>query len=129
MSQVHKEQLATVENALPNRQGLDVEIFGMEGIPDDVVATHNQRMLQQFYEAQAERRAKSGNHSTVDQPKSKKLKAESEEELRQRLAHWKLTKQNGGIPDDGTTGQNGQDSTLVPASNSPVPAVSLASYG
>ncbi|UKZ80246.1 hypothetical protein TrVFT333_008003 [Trichoderma virens FT-333] len=31
LNQVHKETLSQVENALPNRQGLEVEIFGMEG--------------------------------------------------------------------------------------------------
>merc|ERR1712230_233615 len=36
MNQVHKETLTSVDNSLPNRQGLEVEIFGMEGIPDDV---------------------------------------------------------------------------------------------
>jgi hypothetical protein len=45
MNQVHKETLTSVDNSLPNRQGLEVEIFGMEGIPEDVVQAHNQRML------------------------------------------------------------------------------------
>ena len=44
MNQVHKEQLLLVENSLPNRAGLDVEIFGMEGIPEDVVQAHNQSL-------------------------------------------------------------------------------------
>ena len=37
MNQMHKESLPYVENALPNRSGLEVEIFGMEGIPEDLV--------------------------------------------------------------------------------------------
>jgi hypothetical protein len=45
MNQVHKETLMSVDNSLPNRAGLEVEIFGMEGIPEDVVQAHNQRML------------------------------------------------------------------------------------
>ena len=45
MNQVHKETLTIVDNSLPNRQGLEVEIFGMEGIPEDVVQAHNQRMF------------------------------------------------------------------------------------
>ncbi|KAG9621158.1 hypothetical protein KCU64_g21372, partial [Aureobasidium melanogenum] len=44
MNQVHKENLTTVENALPNRSAPDIEIFGMEGIPDDVMQQHNQRV-------------------------------------------------------------------------------------
>lgn len=43
MNQVHKETLTSVDNSLPNRQGLEVEIFGMEGIPEEVVQAHNQR--------------------------------------------------------------------------------------
>jgi len=119
MSQVHKEQLSTVENALPNRQGLEVEIFGMEGIPDDVMQAHNTRVLQQFYEAQAERRAKSGNVAPGEQPQ-KKLKIEAEEDLRQRLADWRIKKQNGEDP----TVQPAQElaSPAVPATHSPMPA-------
>jgi hypothetical protein len=48
LSQVHKEQLTEVDNALPNRMGLDVEIFGMEGIPEDVLKAHQQRVATQF---------------------------------------------------------------------------------
>ena len=59
MTQVHKETLTTIENALPNRSNLDVEIFGMEGIPEDIVTSHNQRVLSQFAQAEAERRAAS----------------------------------------------------------------------
>ena len=33
-SQVHKETITSVPNALPNRDNLEVEIFGMEGIPE-----------------------------------------------------------------------------------------------
>jgi hypothetical protein len=36
MNQVHKETLTSVDNSLPNRQGPEVEVFGTEGIPDDI---------------------------------------------------------------------------------------------
>jgi hypothetical protein len=126
MNQVHKEQLSAVENALPNRQGLEVEIFGMEGIPDDVVQIHNQRMLQQFYEAQAERRAKSGNLAPGEESKRKKIKFESPEELKKRLAEWKLHKSdpNWVPPSNGTPGQDAQSPATLVDTNSPVPAVS-----
>jgi hypothetical protein len=93
LNQVHKEQLNSVENALPNRQGLEVEIFGMEGIPDDVMQTHNTRVMQQYYEAAAERRAKSGNLMPGEAPKRKKIKFETEEELKKRFQQWR---ENGG---------------------------------
>ncbi|KAK3305637.1 uncharacterized protein B0T15DRAFT_511532 [Chaetomium strumarium] len=89
MNQVHKETLSSVENALPNRQGLDVEIFGMEGVPDDIVQQHNQRIIQNFYTAQAERQAATGNPprgQSGGQGPAKKLKYETPEELKKRLA-------------------------------------------
>ena len=88
MNQVHKESLSQVENALPNRQGLDVEIFGMEGIPEEIVQQHNQRIIQNFYQAQADRHAATGNPPPGQNPKRppKKIKIESPEEIKQRLA-------------------------------------------
>ncbi|KAI3322687.1 hypothetical protein HD806DRAFT_110957 [Xylariaceae sp. AK1471] len=88
MNQVHKESLSSVENALPNRQGLDVEIFGMEGIPEDIVQQHNQRIIQNYYQAQAERYAATGNPppGQNDKRPAKKIKAETPEEIKKRLA-------------------------------------------
>ncbi|KAI2605552.1 hypothetical protein GGR54DRAFT_621212 [Hypoxylon sp. NC1633] len=88
MNQVHKESLSSVENALPNRQGLDVEIFGMEGIPEDIVQQHNQRIIQNFYQAQAERYAATGNPPPGQGGKgpAKKLKIETADEIKKRLA-------------------------------------------
>lgn len=89
MNQVHKESLTSVENALPNRQGLDIEIFGMEGVPEDVVQQHNQRIIQNFYTAQAERQAATGNPprgNSGGQGPTKKIKIETPEELKKRLA-------------------------------------------
>jgi len=34
-SQVHKEEIKDVPNALPGRNNLEVEIYGMEGIPQE----------------------------------------------------------------------------------------------
>ncbi|KAK6834343.1 hypothetical protein PG987_009037 [Apiospora arundinis] len=79
MNQVHKESLSHVENALPNRQGLDVEIFGMEGIPEDVVQQHNQRIIQNFYQAQADRYAATGNPPPGQGGKNPPEKAEDRE--------------------------------------------------
>ena len=95
MNQVHKETLNSVDNALPNRAGLDVEIFGMEGIPEDVIASHNNRVIQQFYEAEAERRKTSGNPAPGSKPEStgpKKPKLEQPSDLKKRLAEHKAKK-------------------------------------
>lgn len=96
MNQVHKENLTTVENALPNRSAPDIEVFGMEGIPDDVLQQHNQRVSHEFFAAEAERRAATGNPapgSTVQGAAgTKKPKLESPAELKARLAEHKARK-------------------------------------
>lgn len=38
--QVHKETVAKVPNAKPGRESTDIEIYGMQGIPPDVLAAH-----------------------------------------------------------------------------------------
>jgi len=94
MTQVHKETLTTIENALPNRSNLDVEIFGMEGIPEDVVSSHNQRVISQFAQAEAERRAATGNPGPggPGAGAAKKPKIEDPSDLKKRLAEHKAKK-------------------------------------
>ena len=94
MTQVHKETLTSIENALPNRSNLDVEIFGMEGIPPDVVNSHNQRVVTQFAQAEAERRAATGNPGPggVVGGATKKPKLEETSDLKKRLAEHKAKK-------------------------------------
>lgn len=96
LNQVHKETLTQVENALPNRQGLDVEIFGMEGIPQDILDQHRNRIIQNFYQAQEDRRIATGNPlpGQSKQPR-KKLKMETPEELKARLAEHRAKKAAG----------------------------------
>jgi hypothetical protein len=92
MSQVHKEALVAVENALPNRAGLDIEIFGMEGIPEDITQAHVQRVLTQFHQQEAERRAATGNPAPGGgnaASGAKKPKFESPADLKKRLAEHK----------------------------------------
>lgn len=108
MTQVHKETLTIIENALPNRAGLDVEIFGMEGIPDDVVQSHQQRVLQQFAQAEADRRAATGNTGPGGSAGGaiKKPKFESPSDLKKRLAEHKAKKaveEAAGISSGGNT--------------------------
>ncbi|KAL3833818.1 hypothetical protein ACJIZ3_008554 [Penstemon smallii] len=38
--QVHKEQVSKVPNAKPGRESTEIEIYGMQGIPADVLAAH-----------------------------------------------------------------------------------------
>lgn len=128
MSQVHKEQLAAVDNALPNRTSLDVEIFGMEGVPEEVIQTHNQRVVHQFHQAETERQAATGNppsgSSSGGQP-AKKPKLEATSDLKKRLAEHKAKRADaltGGSSGEGTpvgAGQSAQTpggfvSALIP---------------
>ncbi|KAL6880745.1 hypothetical protein J3F83DRAFT_719674 [Trichoderma novae-zelandiae] len=96
LNQVHKETLSQVENALPNRQGLDVEIFGMEGIPQEVLEQHRNRIIQNFYQAQEDRRIATGN-PPPGQSKNprKKIKIETAEELLKRFAEYRAQRKAG----------------------------------
>ena len=122
MTQVHKETLAVIENALPNRSGLEVEIFGMEGIPEDVVQAHQQRVLQQFAQAEAERRAATGNAGPggagVNQPKKAKFEAPSD--LKKRLAEHKAKK----VQEDATGLNSGGNTPSGMAQGSQSPGLS-----
>ncbi|KAK1775536.1 hypothetical protein QBC45DRAFT_242428 [Copromyces sp. CBS 386.78] len=139
MNQVHKEALDKVENALANRQALDIEIFGMEGVPDDIVQQHNQRIITNFYTAQAERHAATGNpppgQAGGQGGPAKKIKMETAEELKKRLADHRAKvaqiKANGGtlpvpvvVPK--SQQQQQQQQAQVPASVSPVAGQSPA---
>lgn len=118
MTQVHKETLTTIDNALPNRSGLDVEIFGMEGIPEDIVSSHNQRVITSFAQAEAERRAATGNPGPggVGGSAAKKPKFDAPSDLKKRLAEHKAKKaaeQSTGLGSGENTpngGGNGQQS-------------------
>jgi hypothetical protein len=98
LNQVHKETLNQVENALPNRQGLEVEIFGMEGIPQDSLEQHRNRIIQNFYQAQEDRRIATGNPASGQAMPRKKLRMESTEDLMKRLAEFRAHKQAGTLP-------------------------------
>ncbi|KAI9654560.1 MAG: hypothetical protein M1829_000916 [Trizodia sp. TS-e1964] len=125
MQQVHKETLNSVENALPTRANLDFEIFGMEGIPDDVSQAHTQRLLSTIQQAEADRRAASGNQGPGAAGGAKKPKLETPSELKKRLAEHKarLAEVAAGVNSgDATPVDGGQES------HGPVVSQSLAQY-
>lgn len=118
MNQVHKESLDQVENALPNRQGLEVEIFGMEGIPQEVLENHRNRLVQNFYQAQEDRRMATGN-PLPGQAKNqrKKIKIETAEELKRRLAEWRAKRKAAaaaGVPFDGVPSVEVSETSVFP---------------
>ena len=92
MNQVHKEPLTEVENALPNRLDANVEIFGMEGIPEEILAAHRQRVTEAFFRSEADHRAKTGNPPPGGKGQggeAKRPKLETMEETLERLADFK----------------------------------------
>jgi hypothetical protein len=62
--QVHKEAIDKVPNSLPNRSNIEIEIYGMEGIPAQDLKDHEKN--------------KNGNKSDSDddEPSAKKNKLE-----------------------------------------------------
>lgn len=94
MNQVHKEQLEKVENALENRSDPNIEIFGTEGIPDDVSREHQQRTIREYHENAAARQASTGNPQpgSKDGPAPKRPKLEEKGDLKKKLAEFKAKK-------------------------------------
>jgi hypothetical protein len=41
--QVHKQTIDKVPNAQPNRSNIEIEIYGMEGIPDQDLKDHERQ--------------------------------------------------------------------------------------
>lgn len=96
LQQVHKETLTAVENAIEGRQGVEPEVFGMMGIPDELLDAHRQRILNEFFKQEADRRALTGNPppgQKAGEPSAKKRKMETPEELKARLAEHRAKKQ------------------------------------
>lgn len=83
--QVHKETISTVENAIPGRDSIEIEIYGMEGIPEDVIQSHYNRLM-----AEAQRHD-SFSHS---EPKRQKIETYVDAaDIQARLAAHKASMQ------------------------------------
>lgn len=104
MNQVHKENLTHVENAIGGRQGLDIEIFGMEGVPAEILDQHNQQVTQKHFAEEAERARVTGNpvrgqYANGQAPPNKRKKVnESLEEIEERANKFRHDRQNGILP-------------------------------
>lgn len=104
MNQVHKENLTHVENANPGRQGLEIEIFGMEGVPAEIIDQHNQEVTQAHFAAEAERARVTGNpvrgaYANGDAVPNKRPKVtETLEEIEARAAKYREDRKNGVLP-------------------------------
>lgn len=104
MNQVHKENLTHVENANPGRQGLEIEIFGMEGVPGEIIEQHNQQVTQAHFAEEAERARLTGNpvrglYANGTAPPNKRPKVtESLEEIEARADKYREDRKNGVLP-------------------------------
>ncbi|KAF1931105.1 uncharacterized protein M421DRAFT_417749 [Didymella exigua CBS 183.55] len=104
MNQVHKENLTHVENAIGGRQGLDIEIFGMEGVPAEVLDQHNQHVTQKHFAEEAERARVTGNpvrgqYANGQAPPHKRKKVnETLEDIEERANKFRHDRQNGILP-------------------------------
>ncbi|KAF1916654.1 hypothetical protein BDU57DRAFT_548316 [Ampelomyces quisqualis] len=104
MNQVHKENLTHVENANPGRQGLEIEIFGMEGVPAEIIDQHNQQVTQAHFQEEQERARLTGNpvrgeftNGTAPPNKRKKVN-ETLEEIQARAEQYREDRKNGILP-------------------------------
>ncbi|KAF1955058.1 hypothetical protein CC80DRAFT_493399 [Byssothecium circinans] len=102
MNQVHKENLTHVENATAGRQGLDFEIFGMEGVPAEIIDQHNQAVTEKHFAEEAERQRLTGNPARGtglggdDEVKSKRARVhETLEEIESKAEKWRTDRRNG----------------------------------
>jgi len=129
MSQVHKEPLSRVENALPGRETGDIEIFGMEGIPAQDLEEIRQRTIAKYY-------AEHGPPVQQKQGPGKKIKKETPEELKARLALFRAEKAKRAAEKDNNKEESGQASSdagqggghATEAAESPAPSVSNGSF-
>lgn len=104
MNQVHKENLTHVENANSGRQGLEIEIFGMEGVPGEIIDQHNQQVTQAHFAEEAERARITGNpirgeYTNGTAPLNKRAKVtETLEEIEKRAEKFRTDRKNGVLP-------------------------------
>jgi len=61
MTQVHKEELKKIPNALPGKDTTEIEIFGMEGVPEDDLLAHEGLTPEEIKKAKLEREIEEGN--------------------------------------------------------------------
>jgi hypothetical protein len=103
MNQVHKENLTHVENANPGRQGLELEIFGMEGVPAEIIDQHNTQVTQAHFAEEQERARLTGNpmrgayEDGQPAPNRRPKITESLEEIEERANKFRTDRKNGVI--------------------------------
>ena len=104
-SQVHKENLEKVDNAMPGREGFEVTVYGMIGMPEVLLEHHRQTLTTEFFKREAERRAETGNPppgtQNAENADKKRQREEPIDETKARLAEFRAAKKRAkeaGVP-------------------------------
>ncbi|KAK9327821.1 hypothetical protein V1520DRAFT_24169 [Lipomyces starkeyi] len=99
VQQVHKETITTVFNSTKGRERADIEIFGLEGIPEEAVQAHEAKIREKFsipdsITSYTSSPAVSSARTSLSPPPAKKQKVASinREEIQARLAAHKAAK-------------------------------------
>jgi hypothetical protein len=95
----------------------------MEGIPEDILEQHRNRIIQNFYQAREDRRIATGNPLPGQnfQNARSKIKYETTEELLARFAEWRIKRENipvGGGAMEGVVPTNPSPGSFVSTDNS-----------
>ncbi|KAF9359036.1 hypothetical protein BGX26_000287 [Mortierella sp. AD094] len=119
--QVHKETISIVPNAMPGRETVDLEIYGMEGIPEEDLIAYNAKQ-------------DAGDNPSSKRPKIASAPIElSEEELQNQLAAHRAMMQAATAPPAGPPGQPGMapgaPSIAPPAPGLPIPPPGMVGSG
>ncbi|KAK9323297.1 hypothetical protein V1517DRAFT_320818 [Lipomyces orientalis] len=100
VQQVHKETITTVFNSLKGRERADIEIFGLEGIPEEAVQAHEVKIREKFsipdsITSYTSSPAVSSARPSLSPPPAKKQKVTTinREEIQARLAAHRAAKQ------------------------------------
>lgn len=141
MAQVHKAELHEAPNANDRRKGLDIEIFGMVGVPESLINARNEVVRRAYEEMEAEHVARTGNPlpgsdaakmRNDEAREAKKVKVDSKEVLKARVAEAKAkaaarkAAAAAGLPppsDDSTppAAATPQNTQALNAQNTPTP--------
>ncbi|CAK3946770.1 Zinc finger 207 [Lecanosticta acicola] len=96
MQQVHKKELTAVPNAIPGREGVTPEIFGMEGVPQNLIDQKKDLIAREYHRKEQQHLALTGNPlpgtAHLQNHVSKKPKTESKEDIKRRVQEAKEKK-------------------------------------
>ncbi|BFZ64713.1 hypothetical protein YB2330_005865 [Saitoella coloradoensis] len=127
VQQVHKETLTAIANTIPGREGIDIEIFGMEGVPENDLIQRNARIMQEYHATQGSATPK--QHGGPPVVKKQKIDKVDTADLKAKMEAFRAAKANkaaGASPSAATpTRSTIGTPTPVPGYTTP----SVHSYG